>query len=194
MYYRPLIFLICLVGPLNGALHADEDADTIYISDQLRVGVRPEPDSRSTPVGVVTTGMQLEVLDSRNGYLQIRTDKDLTGWIKEIYTAEEPPAMVQLERLETKRAENLEELEALRQNQTALEEANERLNNQLDQVKAERAKLQLRLARDAFGQKQQGSYGLLWLTGLVVSAVAAFAGGVLWQRRQTTRRLGGLRL
>jgi len=194
MDYRPLIFLLCLASPFNGPALAADDADTVYIDDKLRVGVRPEPDSRSTPVGVVTTGMQLEVLDSRNDYLRIRTDKGLTGWIKAVYAVEEPPAMIKLEQLEKKRADTLEELEALRQNVTVLEEANNSLNNQLDQVKAERSKLQLRLARDTFTQKQGGSYWFLWLIALVVAAVAAFAGGVLWQRRQTTRRLGGLRL
>ncbi|MDZ7660997.1 TIGR04211 family SH3 domain-containing protein [Thiohalophilus sp.] len=194
MDYRPLIFLLCLVGPFTGPALAADSSDTVYIDDMLRVGVRPEPDSRSTPVGVVTTGMQLEVLDSRGDYLRIRTDKGLSGWIKAVYATGEPPAMIKLEQLEKKRAEILEELDALRQNVTVLEEANNSLNNQLDQVKAERSKLQLRLARDTSTQKQAGSYWFLWLLGLVVAAVAAFAGGVLWQRRQTTRRLGGLRV
>lgn len=194
MDYRPLIFLLCLAGPFNGPALAADNTDTVYIDDMLRVGVRPEPNSRSTPVGVVTTGIQLEVLDSRGDYLRIRTDKGLTGWIKAIYATEEPPAMIQVERLEKKQAENLEELEALRQNMTVLEEANENLNSQLERVKAERSKLQLRLARDNSAHKRGSSYGFLWLLGLVVAAAASFAGGVFWQRRKTTRRLGGLRL
>ncbi|MFP3873990.1 MAG: TIGR04211 family SH3 domain-containing protein [Thiohalophilus sp.] len=194
MDYRSLIFLLCLAGPFTGPALAADSSDTVYIDDTLRVGVRPEPDNRSTPVGVVTTGMQLEVLDSRDEYLRIRTDKGLTGWIKAIYATDEPPAMITLEQLEKKRAGDLEELDALRENVAALEEANNSLNNQLDQVKAERSRLQLRLGRDGSTQEQAGSYWFFWLPALVISVVAAFAGGALWQRRRTTRRLGGLRV
>lgn len=194
MDYRILIFLLSLTALFGWPAYAEDGADTIYISDMLRVGVRPEPDNRSTPVGVVITGMQLEVLERRNDYLRIRTDKGLTGWIKDIYATEEPPAMIRLERLKEARAGILEEREQLRETVKVLEKTNSDLNNQLDELKAERSKLQLRVARNAFNQKENGSYWVLWLVGLGLAVIAAFAGGVLWQRRQTTRRLGGLRL
>jgi len=194
MSYRAPILLLALIGLFGAPVQAWSDSDTVYIGDMLRVGVRPQPDSRATPVGVVTTGMQLEVLGRRGDYLQIRTDKGLTGWIKEIYAVEEPPAMILLTRFKEQQAGRLEALEELRESVRTLEEANSSLNEQLDQIKAERSKLQLRLARDATRQNGNISYWVFWLLGLLVAVIAAFAGGVSWQRRQTTRRLGGLRL
>ncbi|MDR9436455.1 MAG: TIGR04211 family SH3 domain-containing protein, partial [Thiohalophilus sp.] len=145
------------------------------------------------PVGVVTTGMHLEVLAQRDGYMKIRTDKGLTGWIRDIYTTEEPPAMIRLEQIREQRAAMEKELEELRQAVKALEEANHTLNNQLDDLKAERSKLQLRVARNATQTKENSSKVVFWVIGLVLIGIAAFAGGIAWQRHQTSRRLGGLR-
>ena len=52
-------------------------AEPIFIGDNLRVGVRPEPDSTLTPVGVVQTGMQLELLEKQGAYLHIRAPDGL---------------------------------------------------------------------------------------------------------------------
>lgn len=194
MHYRTPIFLLVLFGLFGSPTPGLSAPDTVYIGDMLRVGVRPEPDNRATPIGVVTTGMQLEVLDRQNDYLQIRTDKGLTGWIKEIYAIDEPPAVIRLARFEEQRAGMVEELEELRNNAQLLQETNSNLNRQLDQIRAERSELQLRLARNSAEDKENSSYWGFWLLGLVIATVAAFAGGVSWHRRQTTRRLGGLRI
>lgn len=194
MDYRRLILVFALCGLFSWPAMAESAADSVYISDILRVGVRPEPDSRATPVGVVTTGMKLEVIDSVEGYLKIRTDKGLTGWIKDIYATEEPPAMIRLEQFQAKRAKTLKELEELRQSVKALEEANQLLTSQLDEIKAERSKLQLRLARDTYQEKHNGSYRIIWLVVLLLVGIGAFVGGVAWQRRKTSQRLGGLKL
>lgn len=193
MTYRILISLFALTGLIGWPAYAQDEGGKVYISDMLRVGVRPEPDSRATPVGVVTTGMHLEVLAERDGYLRIRTDKGLTGWIKDIYTTEEPPAMIRLEQVREQRAAMDKELEELRQAVKVLEEANAGLNSQLDDLKAERSKLQLRVARSSAQTKENRSYVIYWLIGLVLVSGAAFVGGVVWQRYQTSRRLGGLR-
>ncbi|MFO8024294.1 TIGR04211 family SH3 domain-containing protein [Thiohalophilus sp.] len=193
MTYRLLILLFALSGLLGGSAHAQDDDKKVYISDMLRVGVRPEPDSRVTPVGVVTTGMHLEVLARRDGYIRIRTDKGLSGWIRDIYTTEDPPAMIRLEQVREQRAAMEKELEELRQAVNVLEEANHTLNNRLDDLKTERSKLQLRVARSAAQTKENGSAVIFWVIGLALIGIAAFVGGVVWQRYQISRRLGGLR-
>ena len=40
-------------------------ADSVYVKDSLRVGVRTEPSNSVAPIGVVVTGMQLEGLERR---------------------------------------------------------------------------------------------------------------------------------
>lgn len=50
-------------------------AEYVYISDNLRVGVRPEPVSSVPPISVVFTGMRLEVHERAEGYVKIRRIK-----------------------------------------------------------------------------------------------------------------------
>lgn len=192
--HRKILFLLLLGSVFCGVAPAWSASDTLYVNDKLRVGVRPEPDTRSTPVGVVVTGMKLEVLGQSNGYIQIRTDKGLSGWIRDIYVTETPPAMIKLEQIQEQRESTVSELQELRENNRVLEEANTRLNEQLDQVRAERARLQLRLAHSASESKTTAHTWIYWLLGLLIGISAAFSGGMYWQRRQTTRRLGGLRI
>jgi len=193
MEYRFIIILPVLLLSLFSA-PAQAETDIAYINDILRVGVRPEPDSRVTPIGVVVTGMKLEVLDRRDNYVQIRTDKGLTGWIKDIYVTQEPPAMIQLKQLKDGQKDANERLVELQQNLQVLQEANNTLNEQVDQLKSERSELQMRVARNTSGQQQNHYFWIWWLIGLCVVAVAAFAGGIAWHRQETSRRLGGLRL
>lgn len=194
MTHRKILFLFLIGYICFGVTPAWSIADTVYINDKLRVGVRPEPNTRSTPVGVVVTGMKLEVLGESNGYIQIRTDKGLTGWIRDIYVTETPPAMIQLQQIQEQSESSVSELQELRENTRVLEQANTQLNEQLDQVRAERARLQLRLARSTSESKTTDHAWIYWLLGLLIGIFAAFSGGVYWQRRQTTRRLGGMRL
>lgn len=192
MNYKVVIFFSILASLLPGSVQAE--TETVYISDTLRVGVRSEPDSRAIPIGVVTTGMRLEVLERQDNFIRIRTEKGLTGWIKDIYILEEPPAMIQLKQLKARQVNVSSTLEELQQTVKLLEERNTSLSEQLEQLKVERSKLQLRLARNTHSQKQKNEYWMWWLIGLCAVAAATFAGGIVWHRRQTTQRLGGLRL
>ncbi len=192
MDYKVIIFFSILVSLLPWSAQADPD--TVYISDTLRVGVRSEPDSRAIPIGVVMTGMKLEVLDRQDNFIRIRTEKGLTGWIKDIYALEKPPAVIQLKQLRASQAMVTSGMEELQQTVKVLEETNTSLNEQLEQLKDERSELQLRLARYTNSQKQNSERWIWWLIGLCVMAVAAFTGGIIWHRRQVGQRLGGLRL
>lgn len=192
MNYKVVIFLSILVSLPPWSVQAE--TETVYISDTLRVGVRPEPDSRAIPIGVVMTGMELEVLERQDNFIRIRTEKGLTGWIKDIYILEEPPAIIQLKQLRVRQANVSSSLEELQQTVKALEERNTSLSEQLEQLKVERSNLQSRLARDTHSQEQNSEHWIWWLIGLCAVAATTFTGGIIWHRHQTVQRLGGLRL
>ena len=59
---------------LSTAVAADT-AEYVYISDNLRVGVRTEPVSGMPPISVVFTGMRLQVHERLDGYVKITTEK-----------------------------------------------------------------------------------------------------------------------
>ncbi len=191
---QTLIFICLLWGFLPVAF-----ADSVYVSDTLRVGVRSEPDNQVAPIGVVTTGMKLEVLERKNGYIQIRTPQGLTGWIKDIYVIKNAPAVIQLKQQKKQQLKLNEQIKTLQQANQVLEEANRVLNEKIRQLEDERARLQLQQAQLQAMQPSPISAGgnpewIWWLAGFVLLTVAAFVGGVKWYRQQVMKRLGGLRV
>ena len=167
-------------------------AETAYVSDTLRVGVRPAPDSHAAPTGVIKTGMRLEMLESRNGYVRVKTKEGLEGWVKDTYIVKEPPAMITLQALQQRQGKLEGKHKTLEENNQVLQEANRVLNQRLDQLSAERAQWQLAQARATLGNKKAS--WIWWLLGILMIAGAGFYSGISWYRHTVMKRLGGLRV
>lgn len=167
-------------------------AESVFVNDKLRVGVRPEPSQIVAPIGVVLTGMKLEVLDRKAPFIKIRTDKGLEGWIKDIYVTSEVPAVLRLKEIEKEQKKSRAKMADIEKTRAALEEANSILNEKIDLLKAQRAELQRANAVQIVSSARPGKgISLLWLAlSLVVGVVI----GYLWHRRQSMKRLGGLRI
>lgn len=184
---RLIVFLVFFLA-------ASVQASTVYVSDNLRVGVRPEPDSAYTPVGVVLTGMELEVLERRAGYLKIKTADNMTGWIKDIYVVEKPPAVILLKRLQKRYSEASGRLKEQEDSIRQLQESNLALNKQVESLKKERNQLQLMQAKSVSNQESSSNAWLWGLLGVISVIVGGFVGGIQWYRHQAMKRLGGLRV
>lgn len=185
-------FLLSLM--LFAALSVSAFAETVYVSDNLRVGVRPEPDNNYTSVGVVSTGMKLNVLDRQSGFLKIETVDGVTGWIKDIYVIDKKPAILKLQQLQKKHAVASAQLKETQETLKALESANHSLNEQVDKLKQERSELQLMQAKFISSQPQGKSTWYWWLMVLAVVISGGFISGIQWYRYQAMKRLGGLRV
>ena len=167
-------------------------AEHVYISDNLRVGVRPEPASGIPPISVVFTGMRLEVHERTDGYIKITTDKGVTGWIKDIYVTEKAPAIIQLNTLRNKYNKLKEELSAGSDNSEILEKANLALSKQLEEIKLERREWSAERAKLMAIQYKESSW--FWIVEILVLVIASFVVGVFWYKAYVMKRLGGLRV
>jgi SH3 domain protein len=167
-------------------------AETAYVTDTLRVGVRPTPDSHATPTGVIKTGMRLQLLESSNGYVRIKTEDDLEGWVKDSYIVTTPPAMITLQKLQQQQGALESKLKTLDENNQVLQEANRVLNQRLDQLPTERAQWQLSQARATLADKDVSWFW--WMLGFLMIAGAGFYSGITWYRQSVMKRLGGLRV
>jgi uncharacterized protein YgiM (DUF1202 family) len=171
-------------------------AETVYVSDNLRVGVRPSPDSSIAPITVVTSGMHLTVVASEAGYFKIKTDTGITGWVKEVYMTKEIPVREKFNALNIKyevQNSKILELNTSIENLTKVKFA---LITDLDDERKEKSNIELKLARileeryvDSLGNNQH----FMIIIGIVIFGIA-FSFGILWYRFLVTRRLGGLRL
>lgn len=184
---RTAIGLLLLV--ITSILHAD----SVYVKDSLRVGVRTEPSNSIAPIGVVLTGMQLEVLERSGGYVKIRTDRGLEGWIKNSYVDTEPPAIIKLKRLQSEYDQLKSRVGKHDDLLKTTETTNKTLNEQIDTLKSSNAELQLALAKEQHTNSQSVS-SYFWLALSYIAFCAAGIGiGVTWHRRLAMKRLGGLR-
>ena len=164
----------------------------VYISDNLRVGVRVEPASGTPPIDVVFTGMRLEVHEKSGGYLKITTDKGVTGWIKDIYVTKKAPAIIQLNTLRGKFNKLKKELSTENESAAILEKANLALNSQLEDLKSERREWSTERAKLMASQYQESSW--FWIVEIFILVVASFVAGIFWYKAYVMKRLGGLRV
>ncbi len=172
-------------------------AKSVYVNDTLRVGLRTEPSSGAAPVGVVKTGMKLELLERGEDYSQVRTEKGQTGWIKNIYVVDKLPAGIQLQKVQKKQAVLQAQVKELKESKTLLETANRALNEKVDTMSSERSRWQLEQARQQVeldALSGSSNQWIWWLSGLLLTAGAGFFSGISWYRHSVTRRLGGLKI
>jgi SH3 domain protein len=183
------LLLAMLLGP--GILCAE----VVYINDVLRVGVRPEPNNSVSPINVVMTGMKLEVLDRSEGFIQIRTEQGVEGWIKEIYASGKRPAQLELADLQQKHQQLVDESSQASDKIKAVNEANAALQQQLDELKKQNQVMAVELQETRKNTETDSSMMIFIISGLLMIAlfVAGLVIGISWHRQQVTKRLGGLR-
>lgn len=167
-------------------------AEYVYISDNLRVGVRTEPVSGIPPISVVFTGMRLEVHERAEGYVKITTDKGVTGWIKDIYVTNKAPAIIQLNEFRKKYDKLKKELSAGSDTSSILEKANLALTEQVDELKAERREWSQERAKLMASKYRESSW--FWIIEILVLIGLSFVAGVFWYKMQVMKRLGGLKV
>lgn len=80
-------------------------AETLYVDDTLRIGVRPEPDTHVASTTIVVSGTALEILEKKAGYSRVRTPSGQQGWVKSAYLtaqkASRPSADAAQQRIES---------------------------------------------------------------------------------------------
>lgn len=184
------IFLMSLL--FLGGFSSAMAAEYVYISDNLRVGVRTEPDSSVPPISVVFTGMRLEVHEKSEGYVKITTDKGVMGWIKDIYVTKKAPATIQLNALRVKYDKLKKELLAGSDGVAILEKVNLSLSSKIEEMKAERRAWSTERAKLIASQYKDSTW--LWLVEIIVLIGLSFVAGIFWYKTHVMKRLGGLRV
>jgi SH3 domain protein len=163
-------------------------AETVYVDDTLRVGVRRNANSTETPLKVVITGAKLEVLERGNDYLRVRTPDGVEGWVGAMYVTSTPPARYQLEQLRTENAQLKEKL-ASRQADAAAEVTTP-LVQELETLRSQYQAMQSEYTN------QRGSSLAGWVSAALL--IALFVGGFFLgkrhERERVVRRFNGLEI
>jgi SH3 domain protein len=140
-----LVLLVVLAG-LPVAFPA---AAGSWVKGDVLLNLRTGPGAENRPLGAITTGDPVEILEHGDGWTRVRTESSEEGWIPSGFLQDEPPAVVLLERVESEagalrqRVDELTaEAESLRAAQQQAAAAVTEQAQQIERLSAENAALQ----------------------------------------------------
>lgn len=205
--HRRRLFAACLMLmlPLAGW------ADSLYVSDNLRVGVRDSAERNASTLTVITSGSKVELLERSGSFIKIRTSNGVEGWVKSAYFSKKKPSRLLLRETKNKLRQVESELEELRSSNNQNDPQLMQLKAEVSRLKSREIDLQQQLQQTqhsgtSSASNQSASISLRDLMSnnsrLLLSSVATllvflcmgFLIGVSWHKRQVTKRLGGLTL
>lgn len=167
-------------------------AETAYVTDNLRIGVRPSPDNNAAPIGVVLSGVKLEVLKYSDDYVKIRSADGIEGWIKDIHITKETPVRLQLDQSTALYLQVKKDADEKAVLLKRAEEQNNKITEEVAALKNTNEELLSKL--QATGQDKGSSLLWLWLVLLFLAAAGgSFYAGMIWHRQFVMKKLGGLR-
>jgi len=168
---RPIVMTLVLLG----ALPINLQAETVYITDSLMVGLHEEKSIDSAILKVLPTGTALEVVSRDNDFVNVRDPKGVTGWVSNDYLISYNPDLNQGSDAGAAQAKRVKELEAelhnIRMQMTKpdqwhvidpdatakLKNENKKLTHQINTEKLKSGELQANLAELRNQISQNGS-------------------------------------
>lgn len=167
-------------------------AETGYVTDHLRIGVRPVPDNNAPPTGVVVSGMKLEILKRSDDYVLVRNAEGIEGWLKDMHITRNVPVRLQLEQLAVEHQQTKKDAEEKTVQLANLQEAHQLLGEEAEGLREANKSLQADL--DAMrGPKDSGWLWVALIVLVLLMGAGGFYAGVVWHRRYVMQKLGGLR-
>lgn len=167
----------------------------MYVGDVLRVGVRAEPDNSQPAHGVVVSGMKLDVLEHKGGYIKVRSVKGVQGWIRDVYVTNDKPAKLKLVELQAEQAAL--QARVVEQDKRIKNESSKAssLEAELVQLKSSNRRLEARnsLVNNEIAHSKPVGF-LLYALWIIMLVVVGFAIGYSWQRKQAMKQFGGLQV
>ncbi len=110
-----------------------------YISDRLNLGLYLQPDPAATPVKSLPSGMQVQILETRDTFVRIRMVDGNEGWARAEFITTEPPAKVLLQQVTRER-------DQLREQLNSVAGGEQHLSGQLTQARQKIQQLEQQLA------------------------------------------------
>ncbi len=185
--------LLLLLPPLTWA-------ETLYVADNLRVGVRATPSSKAPSLAVIATGTEVNVLKRKKQFIKVRIPNGVEGWVKSAYFSKDKPARRQLDELLQQFRQLRNELQTLQQTRQKEQARLLQLQQRLATAEQENRLLRRQDSSSPPPGKptpaQSSNYKpvvIAVLVGLGILGVG-FLLGVWSHRRAVTRRLGGISL
>lgn len=106
-------------------------AETMYITDIVKITLRTGPGIDHKIITMVTSGQEVEVLSSLNDWTNVQTLGGKEGWVLSRFITPKKPSVLLLNRLKEKHDKLTDQFESLLKENKKLKEENKRLNSGL---------------------------------------------------------------
>jgi SH3 domain protein len=98
------------VIPLAAQTGTTTTGQKAYISDRLILGLYAQPDPTAAPIKSLPSGLQVQILETRDAFVRIRMVDGNEGWARAEFITTELPAKVQLQQVIRERDQLREQL------------------------------------------------------------------------------------
>jgi SH3 domain protein len=108
-------------------------AETVYVSDEIKLTVRSGPGTDRKILDIVSTGEKMELLEDGDEWVLVRLENGKEGWVLKRYLSSEKPSQLKLAELQTIHGRLSTRSEEVLQENEALKAANEKINTALEE-------------------------------------------------------------
>ncbi len=178
-------------------------AETVYVTDELRLRLQAEPTEASAVVANLGSGDRLELVDRAGYFSLVKTTDGKEGWAKTAYLITEKPARTQLVELQAEFKALQDSVGPAKLELASLQEQLQITGQELEQsqvdASARAARLE-KLEQENAEYRQQlgvGEWKMPWrwaMVGIVFSLFAGIVLGMLWFDSRSRKRHGGFRI
>lgn len=176
-------------------------AETAYVTDQLRLGFHRAPDTSDRPFRMLLSGEQVEILERNRFYARVRASDGTEGWVKAGFLMNDKPAVLRVAEVEAKQAGLDEELGKIAEERTATSEQIARLEQDAQTARGELLSVRTENSRlkeenEAF-QRKFATPSVPWtwtLGGALFALLAGFIFGLMFVDYRSRKRHGGIRV
>lgn len=196
-----VITVLVLLGIFSSA-----QAETVYIAERLRIGLRAEIVDTSAVVKTVESGVPLEVIERYDKLARVRDPQGTEGWIEARYLTPDPPVRLQLAKLQEDLAKSRTQVAEA---QAQLKKAQATIGEQADRIKELEKNLSEKPVPAPAPVTAPASkkppvtqtpadtgffFSYLWLGISFAMLGIGFAAGMRWLRESIRKRSGGMYL
>ena len=107
---KKIIILITLFLSLTNFASAEKR----YVTDRILLGIHTAADETSTIIKSVPSGTELEVIDTTDGFVQIKLEDGTEGWVSSGFVMEQTPATRKYDVLAHQYEQTTQELDKLK--------------------------------------------------------------------------------
>lgn len=178
-------------------------AETMYVTDNLRLGLHQASDTSDRAFRMLESGQTLEVRSRDRNYANVQLPDGVQGYVKVAYLVDDKPAKLIVTETIAERDALVAELEETKRAFAAPAATIEGLKNEASDLNARLEEAQSQIASleeenasiQGLKERYKGSLPLSWVGAAIgICLIGGFLFGLWWVDHRMRKRHGGIRI